>query len=102
MTVSKIDPILDSRWDAFVQSHPDACSFHTPGWLQALHRTYGFQPVAYTTRFGQELEGGIVVCDVDSWLTGKRSICLPFSDHCSPLVNSASAFEELAAFICTD
>ncbi|MFY9725043.1 MAG: GNAT family N-acetyltransferase [Bryobacteraceae bacterium] len=36
------------------------------------------------------LEDGLVFCRVASWITGRRLISLPFSDHCEPLVNNAS------------
>src|SRR5215471_7742482 len=100
MTVSKIDPIQDSRWHALVERHPDASVFHTVSWLKALQRTYGFRTVAYTTaRAGEDLEDGVVFCDAGSWLTGKRLISLPFSDHCQPLVNSAGTLAEVISFI---
>src|SRR5262249_5311828 len=98
--ISKIDPIRDPRWLALVEGHPHAGIFHTVGWLKALQRTYGFQAVAYTTaRAGAELEDGIVFCHADSWLTGKRMVSLPFSDHCQPLVESAGTLAELLSFI---
>jgi hypothetical protein len=100
MTVSKIDPIQDPRWHAFVERHPRASIFHSVGWLEALRRTYGFQAVAYTTaRAGVELEDGIVFCHANSWLTGKRAISLPFSDHCQPLVDSADTLAEVISFV---
>jgi len=36
------------------------------------------------------LENGLVLCRVASWITGRRLISLPFSDHCQPLVNDAA------------
>ena len=35
-----------------------------------------------------ELANGIVFCRVESRLTGRRLVSLPFSDHCDPLVDS--------------
>ena len=102
MTITQIDPIQDPRWQPFVERHPDASVFHSIGWLKALQRTYGFRAVAYTTaRAGEDLEDGIVFCDAGSWLTGKRVISLPFSDHCQPLVNSAD-LAEVISFIHAD
>lgn len=60
--------------------------FHTVAWLQTLRHTYGYEPVALTTSPATaELENGLVFCGVKSWLTGRRLISLPFSDHCEPL-----------------
>jgi hypothetical protein len=50
MSVYEIDPLLDPRWPEFLQRNPRASIFHTVGWLDALKRTYGYEPVAYTTR----------------------------------------------------
>ncbi len=54
--VNRINPITDPRWLELLQSHPHASIFHTPGWLEALRRTYEYQAVAFTTAAaGQEL-----------------------------------------------
>src|SRR2546430_5296635 len=85
-----LDPLEDPRWAEFVQRHPRASVFHTPGWLEALRRTYGYEPVVYTTSLPRaELTNGLVFCRVRSWLTGRRLVSLPFSDHCEPLVHNS-------------
>jgi Acetyltransferase (GNAT) domain len=93
--IYKINPLSDRRWENLVTRHPDSSIFHSPGWLGALRRTYGYEPVVYTTSAPQEeLTNGLVFCRVSSWLTGVRLVSLPFSDHCDPLVdnsNTASA-----------
>lgn len=83
-----IEPLKDLRWEPFLARHPRASVFHSSAWLAALHRTYGFQPIAYTTSSaGEDLENAMVFCRVESWLTGRRLVSLPFSDHCEPLVD---------------
>ena len=89
MTVYEIDPTRDERWDELLQNHPDASIFHTRGWLEALRRTYGYQPVAFTTSPpGHALTNGILFCQISSWLSRRRLVSLPFSDHCAPLVEN--------------
>lgn len=88
MTVHQLDPLRDRRWREFLDRHPSASVFHTPPWLEALRRTYRYVPVVLTTNPpGAELSNGLVCCRVNSWLTGKRLVSLPFSDHCEPLVD---------------
>ena len=66
-TVYRVDPLTDPRWDDFVEKHPRASVFHTSDWLEALRRTYGYQPVAYTTTPpGIKLTNGVVFCQVSS------------------------------------
>jgi hypothetical protein len=62
----------------------------------ALRRTYGYFPFVLTTcPPRRELAEGIVGCMVNSWLTGRRVVSLPFSDHCEPLVNDTETFDKL-------
>ena len=97
MSVYEIDPLRDPRWPQLLQSSVAASVFHTRGWLEALQRTYDYEPVAYTTSPpGADLANGWVFCRVRSWLTGNRLVSLPFSDHCDPLVQKLEHYEELS------
>ena len=98
MAISSLNPLQDSRWPEFLQRHPAASVFHTPGWLEALRRTYGYEPTVFTTAApGQELHNGILFCRVKDWLRGCRMVSVPFSDHCQPLVDSEESLELLLA-----
>src|SRR5712691_4298202 len=96
LRVYQIDPLRDPRWAKFAERHPRASVFHTPGWLEALRRTYGYEPIVYTTTPpGIELTNGVVLCRVYSRITGRRMVSLPFSDHCEPLVERPEDLEDL-------
>ena len=100
MTIYSLDPLRDPRWPEFVGRHPNASVFHTPGWLRALQRTYHYEPVAFTTSAPtEELRSSLLFCAVRSWLTGSRLVCLPFSDHCEPLVESSEELNELHLYV---
>jgi CelD/BcsL family acetyltransferase involved in cellulose biosynthesis len=95
-TVYELDPLNDPRWETLVRNHPRASVFHTTNWLKALQTTYGYDPVVVTTCPRQvALTNGLVFCRVKSWLTGRRLVSLPFSDHCEPLVGNAIELDEL-------
>lgn len=94
--VDCVHPLEDARWSSFVLKHPRSSIFHTSGWLDALRRTYGYEPIAVTTTpKGAQLENAIVCCRVNSWLTGQRLVSLPFSDHCEPLVDDPAERNEM-------
>ena len=96
MNVHRINPLLDSRWDDLVARHPNASAFHERGWLDALARTYGYEPLVITTAPpGERLANGVVLCRISSWLTGTRLVSLPFADHCEPLLGDLGDFQEL-------
>jgi CelD/BcsL family acetyltransferase involved in cellulose biosynthesis len=95
MNILRVDPVRDPRWNAFVHAHPDAAVFHTGLWLDALERTYKYQPIAYAIADGDRLVSAIPFCRVKSFLTGSRLVSLPFSDHCQPLIGHPDHFTEL-------
>jgi hypothetical protein len=91
-------PLSDPRWSDFLLRHPRSSVFHTHAWLDALRRTYGYEPVAITTSSPcADLQNAALFCRVASWLTGRRLVSLPFSDHCDILVDTPSDFSAIAA-----
>jgi CelD/BcsL family acetyltransferase involved in cellulose biosynthesis len=95
-SVYEIDPLCDARWAALIDRNSGASVFHSVPWLKALRDTYGYEPVAITTcPPDAELTNGLVYCEVRSWLTGRRLVSLPFSDHCAELVNSPAEMDAL-------
>ncbi len=100
MSLYTLDPIIDRRWDDLVASHPLASAFHQKGWLKAMAMTYGYHPIVITSTLPRErLSDGIVFCEIDSWITGKRAVSLPFSDHTDPLFGQNRTSSELAEWI---
>ena len=100
MGIYQIDPTKDLRWAEFVGRHPKASVFHSVGWLEALRWTYGYEPVVFSTSPPTgELKNGLVFCRVKSWLTGRRLVSLPFSDHCEPLCESKEEISFLMRYL---
>ncbi|GAC1663631.1 MAG: hypothetical protein NVS9B4_18630 [Candidatus Acidiferrum sp.] len=98
LPIHEIDPLADPRWDSFIAGHFRASLFHSRPWLEALRRTYSYEPVAFTTTPpGQSLRNAITFCRVNSWLTGNRLVSLPFSDHCELLVDEADDLNAIFA-----
>jgi lipid II:glycine glycyltransferase (peptidoglycan interpeptide bridge formation enzyme) len=92
----ELDPLSDSRWEPFVNSHPQASVFHSSHWLRALQIAYGYEPVVLTTSpSNATLMDGLVFCRVRSWLTGSRLVSLPFSDHSELLASDGATLSEL-------
>jgi CelD/BcsL family acetyltransferase involved in cellulose biosynthesis len=99
-SVYEINPLRDPRWEAFVDSHSRASVFHSTNWLSALETAYGYDPLVVTTCSPDAaLTNGLVFCRVDSWLTGRRFVSLPFSDHCEPLLTDSGELDALLLHI---
>jgi len=79
---------------------PQVSLFHSREWLEALRQTYGYQPIVFTTSPpSADLANAIVFCQIESWLTGRRLVSLPFSDHCELLVDRPEDLSILMAAI---
>jgi CelD/BcsL family acetyltransferase involved in cellulose biosynthesis len=92
-----IDPIADPDWLAFVEGSPVAEVFHHPRWLALLSAQYGYRIQACCLANGNGIEAGIPVARIESRLTGKRLVSLPFSDVCSPALAPGAGPEALEA-----
>lgn len=82
-TVRQVNPLDDSGWDARILNYPNYSFFHGAAWTRVLADTYGFTPFYFATN-----DALVPLMEVDSWLTGKRAISLPFTDECEPLGES--------------
>ena len=91
MRVISIDPAADARWLSFLEGTPDATIFYHPAWLNALAEAYGYTRACLAVEEDGVVVGVLPLMEINSWITGKRGVCLPFSDACSPLAHSAAA-----------
>jgi CelD/BcsL family acetyltransferase involved in cellulose biosynthesis len=96
MRAELLDPRTDGRWREFVGRAPGATIFHHPAWLELLAAQYRFeiQACCLTDPDGR-LVAGLPWARVESRLTGRRLVALPFSDACPPLTDGATP-DELA------
>jgi CelD/BcsL family acetyltransferase involved in cellulose biosynthesis len=82
----RLDPLKDTRWATFVARAPGATVFHHTEWLSLLRRAYRYPIQAWClVRADGTIAAGLPVALVSSRLTGRRLVCLPFSDHSPPL-----------------
>jgi len=96
MKVVTIDPIVDTRWDDFVNAHPDSTIFHHSAWCHVLHERYDCSPTCYVLEDEHgEIVAGVPFVRIESRLTGNRLTCLPSSEYCYPLTYSQKATNSL-------
>ena len=97
MRAELLDPGTDERWRDFVGRAPGATIFHHPVWLRLIAAQYGyrFEACCLADEHGS-IAAGLPWARIESRLTGRRLVALPFSDACAPLVDGASE-EDLAA-----
>ncbi len=96
-----INPVIkmlpsDPRWTSFLASSTDSGIFHHPAWSQLMAECYGYRPfVAVLANENGTLAAGIPLMEVNSPLTGKRWVSLPFSDYCQPISDDETTLRKL-------
>jgi hypothetical protein len=93
--IQRINPIDYPDWNALIASQPGHSFFHTAEWAKVLAGTYGYSPVYFAAAETRGSRFILPLMEVDSWLTGRRGISLPFTDDCGPLVADTGAFQKL-------
>ncbi len=91
----RLNPAEDSNWSALLAVQPKRSFFHTAAWARVLTDTYGYTPVYFAAEEAGGKSSWLPLMEVNSWLTGRRGIGLPFTDHCEPLCEEAGTFEKL-------
>jgi len=94
MPLDIINPLSFPDWDNLLLSHPAHSFFHTSAWVRVLHESYGYRPFYFASIKDETLETLIPMMEVSSFITGKRSVSLPFTDFCPIIVPDEDAFNE--------
>jgi Acetyltransferase (GNAT) domain len=90
-----VDPADCPDWDALVAAHPRGSIFHGSAWARTLQRSYDFRPVYFMAGETGGRSAMLPLMEVDSWLTGRRGVALPFTDDCEPLYSDPAAIRGL-------
>ena len=85
--IQQLDPIHGDGWDEQASSSPGVSCFHGTGWARVLHHTYGHIPTYLGVLDGRRPQALLPIMEVNSPLTGRRGVSLPFADECSLLVS---------------
>jgi hypothetical protein len=75
------NPNSSAEWEQSVAT-TGANAFFSTAWARVLETTYGFVPRYFAAGRGTERKFLLPLMEVNSWLTGRRGVSLPFTDHC--------------------
>ena len=93
--VQILNPIEYPCWDNLIETNDQTTFFHTTAWAKVLSESYAYKPLYFTIIENGKLAGLIPLMEIDSWLTGKRGVSLPFTDECHPLAKDDRQFSSL-------
>lgn len=95
MSLEILDPTTYPGWDDILLATPGYSFFHSSSWAKVLCESYGYTPFYFALIEDGRFRALIPVMEVDSFLTGKRGVSLPFTDYCEPLIDGNIQFKDL-------
>ncbi|MGO9138292.1 MAG: lipid II:glycine glycyltransferase FemX [Syntrophales bacterium] len=92
------NPIEHENWNNLILALPHYSFFHTSNWAEVLSASYGYRPLYLMEGSERNISALLPLMEVDSFLTGRRGVSLPFSDYCEPLTSESGQFPALFSF----
>ncbi|MGC8494216.1 MAG: lipid II:glycine glycyltransferase FemX [Syntrophobacteraceae bacterium] len=86
MPTGSLNPLTTPGWDDLVLTAGEYSFFHSSAWIRVLCESYGYKPVFFAVYKNGGLSSVLPLLEVNSFLTGRRAVSLPFSDYCEPLL----------------
>lgn len=95
--VKLINPLIDERWDKFVNNHPNGIIYNHSSWMRVLCLTYRqVKPLCFVLEDeNNNIRAALPCFIVRSRLTGTRLVSLPFSSFSDPLIEERKDFNRL-------
>lgn len=94
-----INPSEYRNWKDQILKFNHYSFFHTSEWSEVIEKSYGYKPAYFCTFREDEICSVLPAMQIESRITGKRLVSLPFSDFCEPLFTSLDDSEKLKEFI---
>lgn len=81
------------EWERNVFSNPDYSFFNSKEWLELIIQSYNYKNISIIKNESDSSFQYFPLVEINSFITGKRAVCLPFSDYCEPLAADQTAFD---------
>ena len=76
-----------------------ARSFIRPLWARVLSESYDYTPLYFTAVDNGRIHALVPIMEVNSILTGRRGVSLPFTDFCRPIIGEAILFRNCSIIL---
>lgn len=90
-----INPLNCPNWDELLVHSQNYSFFHSSAWARVLCESYDYKPLYFVSLENGRFSALIPLMEVNSFLTGKRGVSLPFTDYCQPVVSAKINFQEI-------
>jgi hypothetical protein len=94
-TLKILNPLEHKGWDDLILSNEDCSFFHTTAWTKTICESYNYSPICFAHLSDNHLLTLIPLMEINSILTGKRGVSLPFTDYCEPIIDGSIPFGDV-------
>ncbi len=96
-TVHWLSTEQHGEWDAFVTRHPLGLIYHLSSWQKVLETAFPHIRGRFLALrdAGGQIQAGLPVYAVRSWLLKNRTVSVPYATMCDPLVSTKEEFDLL-------
>lgn len=88
-----------TEYDKLVLNSRDYTIFHSSAWAKILCDAYGYNPAYVALINENKFDFLMPLMEINSHLTGKRAVGLPFSDFCGPLTKDYRSHQTFLSFL---
>lgn len=99
MTIEIINPLTCPDWDQLLLTNDKYSFFYSSEWARTICKTYDYKAIYFTSFENGNISKLFPVLEVNSRLTRKRAVALPFTDYCEPISENKEQFEDLLEFV---
>jgi hypothetical protein len=99
LTCEIIDPTEYAPYDELLLSSARPHFFLSSIWADVFKSAYHYQPYYWMSAQNREMRFLMPLMEVNSFLTGRRAISLPFTDYCEPICENETQFHAVLAEI---
>jgi hypothetical protein len=90
-----INPLQHPNWNELLSTSNDASFFHSINWAQTIYNTYQYKPLYLSLIENNKLQALLPLFEINSKITGKRAVSLPFTDFCDAITSPKCSLENL-------
>jgi len=89
-----LNPANYNNWDELVRRFSDCSFFHSVAWIKVLSESYHYTPACFVSDKNDDV-AVIPLMEVNSAITGRRGVSLPFTDYCEPIIAGSINFQDV-------
>jgi len=95
LKIEIVNPTYYKDWDDLLLTNDQSTFFQTSAWARVLADSYSYKPLYFTIFDNRKISALIPIMQINSFLTGKRGVSLPFTDECPSIASNAKQHEAL-------